>query len=101
VVRVGSVHIIVTQKRKPYHKEIDFTRLGLYPRKTDIVVVKIGYLEPELYAMQTGWLMALTPGGVDQNIEQLPYKKILRPMFPMDKNMKDPDLSAKLVPASE
>ncbi len=100
VVRVGSVHIIVTQKRKPYHKEIDFTRLGLYPRKTDIVVVKIGYLEPELYAMQTGWLMALTPGGVDQNIEQLPYKKIQRPMFPMDKNMKDPDLSAKMVPAS-
>ncbi len=29
VVQVGSVHIIVTQKRKPYHKEIDFTRLGL------------------------------------------------------------------------
>ncbi len=25
VVRVGSVHIIVTQKRKPYHKEGDFT----------------------------------------------------------------------------
>jgi len=45
--------------------------------------------------------MALTPGGVDQNIEQLPYKKILRPMFPMDKNMQDPDLSAKMVPASD
>ncbi|HEX3934128.1 MAG TPA: M81 family metallopeptidase, partial [Puia sp.] len=61
VVRVGSLHVIVTRKRKPYHKEIDFTRLGLAPRKTDIVVVKIGYLEPELYAMRADWIMALTP----------------------------------------
>jgi microcystin degradation protein MlrC len=100
VVKVGSVNIIVTQKRKPYHREIDFTRLGLNPRKSDIVVVKIGYLEPELYAMRADWLMALTPGGVDQDLERLTYKRIERPMFPFDKTMKDPDLSAKLVPAS-
>jgi len=98
VIRLGSVHIIVTQKRKPYHKEIDFTRLGLNPRKADIVVVKIGYLEPELYAMRADWLLALTPGGVDQELERLPYKHIQRPMFPLDKNMKEPDLSAKWVP---
>ena len=100
VVRVGSVHIIVTQKRKPYHHEHDFTDLGLNPRKTDIVVVKIGYLEPELYAMRADWMMALTPGGVDQDIEHLPYKRIERPMFPLDKNMPEPDLKAKLVPLS-
>ena len=34
VVKVGSVHVIVTKKRKPYHYEADFTRLGLDPRKT-------------------------------------------------------------------
>jgi microcystin degradation protein MlrC len=101
VVKVGSVHVIVTQKRKPYHKERDFTRLGLQPRQSDIVVVKIGYLEPELYAMKADWLLALTPGGVDQDLERLPYKRIKRPMFPLDRDMKDPDLSAKLVPASD
>ena len=99
-VRAGSIHIILTKNRKPYHNEIDFTRLGLNPRKTDIVVVKIGYLQPELYAMQAGWVMALTPGGVDQDIEHLPYKRILRPMFPFDKDMKDPDLKAILIPVS-
>ena len=101
VVKVGSVHIIVTQKRKPYHKEIDFTRLGLNPRKSDVVVVKIGYLEPELYAMRADWIMALTPGGVDQDLERLNYKRIERPMFPFDKTMKDPDLRARLVPLSD
>ncbi len=46
LVKMGSVHVIVTKKRKPYHYEADFTRLGLDPRNTDIVVVKIGYLVP-------------------------------------------------------
>ena len=100
VIQVGSVHVIITQNRKPYHKEVDFTRLGLSPRTADIVVVKIGYLEPELYAMRADWLLALTVGGVDQNLERLPYKKIKRPMFPLDKNMPTPDLSARLVPLS-
>ncbi|MGV8096876.1 MAG: M81 family metallopeptidase [Mangrovibacterium sp.] len=101
VVKTGSVSVIVTKKRKPYHKEADFTRLGLNPRETDLVMVKIGYLEPELYAMQKDWLLALTPGGVDQNLERLEYKRIQRPMFPLDKDMPDPDLSAKLVPLSD
>ncbi len=101
VVKVGSVSVIVTQKRKPYHKEIDFTRLGLQPRKADIVVVKIGYLEPELYAMRADWLLALTPGGVDQDLERLPYRRIQRPMFPLDKNMPTPDLKAQMVPAAD
>ena len=101
VVRVGSVRVIVTKKRKPYHLEADFTRLGLMPRKTAIVVVKIGYLVPELYDMRADWIMALTPGGVDQDLERLEYRRITRPMFPFDKDMKDPDLSARLVPSSD
>ncbi len=101
VVKVGSVHIIVTKKRKPYHYEADFTDLGLQPREADIVVVKIGYLVPELYDMRGGWIMALTPGGVDQDLERLDYQRIKRPMFPLDKNMEDPDLSARFMVLSD
>lgn len=101
VVKVGSVHVIVTKKRKPYHRESDFTNLGLNPREADIVVVKIGYLVPELYDMRADWIMALTPGGVDQDLERLGYKRIKRPMFPLDMDMEDPDLSAQLVPAAD
>lgn len=101
VVKVGSVNVIVTKKRKPYHRENDFTRLGLNPRETDIVVVKIGYLVPELYNMRADWIMALTPGGVDQDLERLGYKRINRPMYPLSKDMEDPDLSARLIPLSD
>ncbi len=101
VVKVGNVSVIVTNKRKPYHRESDFTTLGLNPRQTDILVVKIGYLVPELYDMRADWIMALTPGGVDQDLERLGYERINRPMFPLDKDMEDPDLKARFVPSSE
>ena len=100
VIKTGSVYVIVTKKRKPYHKEADFTDLGLNPRDANIVIVKIGYLVPELYNMRAGWIMALTPGGVDQDLERLGYKRINRPMFPLDTNMKNPDLRVRLVPVS-
>ncbi|MCE1156854.1 MAG: MlrC C-terminal domain-containing protein, partial [Bacteroidales bacterium] len=69
--------------------------LGLHPRETDILVVKIGYLVPELYELQKGWMMALTPGGVDQDLMRIPYKNIIRPIFPLDADMEDPELKAE------
>ena len=90
----------MTKKRKPYHRESDFTNLGLNPRESDIVVVKIGYLVPELYNMRADWIMALTPGGVDQDLDRLGYKRIMRPMFPLDTDMEDPDLTTRFIPLS-
>lgn len=98
VVKIGNISVIVTEIRKGFHKEHEFTKHGLDARNTDIVVVKIGYLEPELYEMQQDWLMALTVGGVDQDLKELPYKRIQRPMYPLDKDMNMPDLSARFVP---
>lgn len=100
VVSVGSVKVIVTGKRKPYHYLADFINLGLDPRKADILVVKIGYLVPELYDIRGGWIMAQTPGGVDQDLHRLPYKRIDRPMYPLDEDMAQPNLSARFVPLS-
>jgi microcystin degradation protein MlrC len=100
VLRVGSVYAILTKLRKPYHHEHDFTDLSLAPREAAIVIVKIGYLEPELYAMAADWKMALTPGGVDQDLVRLGHRRIRRPMFPFDPDMADPDLTARIIPAS-
>ena len=47
--------------------------------------------------MRGDWIMALTPGGVDQDLERLDYKRIKRPMFPLDKEMADPDLSVRWI----
>lgn len=100
VLRVGSVHVILTRRRKPYHLERDFTDLELDPRTADLVLVKIGYLEPELFAMAADWKMALTPGGVDQNLPRLGHHRIRRPMFPFDTEMPPPDLTARIIAPS-
>ena len=97
VVKVNNVYVIVTYKRKPYHYISDFTDLELDPASSDLLVVKIGYLVPELYDIRGDWVMALTPGGVDQDLERLGYQNIKRPMYPLDKDMEDPDLSARLI----
>ncbi len=101
VVKSGTASVIVTKKRMAYHYENAFIRLGLNPREADILVVKIGYLVPELYDMRADWIMALTPGGVDQDLMRLDYKRINRPMFPLDKDMDDPDLSPRFIPVSD
>ena len=101
VIRVGSIRVIVTKKRKPYHHEKDFTQLGLDPRLSDILVVKIGYLVPELYDLRGDWIMALTPGGVDQDLERLGYKRVKRPIFPLDKEMTNVDLNTRWITSSE
>ena len=100
VIQSGSVNVIVTKKRKPYHKESDFLDLGIDPKSANIVIVKIGYLVPELHNIKKGWTMALTPGGVDQDLFRIDYKRIKRPMFPLDKFENEPDLSVKFVEIS-
>jgi microcystin degradation protein MlrC len=97
VVRCGGVRVILTERRKPYHREHDFTALGIDPRAADVVVVKIGYLEPELYAMAADWRLVLTPGGVDQDLQRLPYRRLARPVFPLDAPDGEVVLRAELV----
>ncbi|PHH68429.1 hypothetical protein CDD83_6118 [Cordyceps sp. RAO-2017] len=100
--QVGAVAAILTRRRKPFHTERDFTDLGLRPREADVVVVKIGYLEPELFAMARGWMLALTPGGVDQDLPSLGHRRICRPMWPFDKVFDQaPDLRVRWIARSD
>ena len=79
---VGGIDIVVASKRRPYHHIADFTRLGLDPRTAKIVVVKSGYLSPELAPIANPSLMALSPGVVDQFVERLPRHRYLAPTYP-------------------
>ncbi|TVR52237.1 MAG: M81 family peptidase [Spirochaetaceae bacterium] len=97
VIRIGSVRVIITSKRKPFHFRHDFTRLGITPEEHTIVAVKIGYLEPELRAFAKQAFLALTPGAVNQDIPSLSYTRVLRPVFPLDRELGEPDLSAVIV----
>ncbi len=85
VINVQGGHVVLTERRTPFHEMTDFTQLDLDPTQYKIVVVKMGYLVPEVDQMAKRALLALSPGAVNQDIENLPYKRIQRPMFPMDR----------------
>ncbi|KAA2262718.1 M81 family metallopeptidase [Solihabitans fulvus] len=85
-VRVGGLSVFVTSRRMQYSQLSSYRRLGIAVDEVDLVIVKIGYLEPELFDAAGDWLLALTPGGVDQDIERLPYKNLARPVFPLDRD---------------
>ena len=97
VVASAGVRAILTTRRKPYHFTHELSALGLDPGAHDLTVVKIGYLVPNLFAAAKGWVIALTPGGVDQDIVRLGHARLDRPMYPFDPAMATPDLTPALL----
>jgi microcystin degradation protein MlrC len=86
VVSVGGIDLVLSAKRRPYHNIADFTRLGLRPHDAKIIVVKSGYLSPELAPIANPNLMALSPGVVDQFVERLPRLRKQHPTYPFDRD---------------
>ncbi|SCB61363.1 Microcystin degradation protein MlrC, contains DUF1485 domain [Rhizobium aethiopicum] len=86
VVSIPGIDLVLSAKRRPYHNIADFTRLGLDPHAARIIVVKSGYLSPELAPIANPNLMALSEGVVDQFVERLPRRRKERPTYPFDKN---------------
>lgn len=96
IVKTGSVYVVVgTSSPTP-----NLEGSGIDPKKMDIVMVKQGYLVSRWYNMKADWVMALTRGGVDQDFKKLPYKNIVRPMFPLDPDMPDPELNVIFIPSA-
>lgn len=86
VVAVGGVTLVLTARRRPFHHLADFTALGLDPAKVRLLVVKSGYLSPNLAPLARPGLMALSPGAVPQDIPRLPARRVARPCFPFDED---------------
>ncbi|MGO7540878.1 M81 family metallopeptidase [Rhizobium ruizarguesonis] len=102
VVSVGGIDLVLSAKRRPYHNIVDFTRLGLDPHQAKIIVVKSGYLSPELAPIANPNLIALSTGVVDQFVERLPRLRKQHPTYPFDKDFAfEPQvfLSARSTPA--
>ena len=68
VVRIGCITVVLAARRRPYHNIADFTALGLDPETVAMLVVKSGYLSPDLAPIANPNLMALTDGVVNQDI---------------------------------
>jgi microcystin degradation protein MlrC len=82
VVQIEDVTLVLSAQRRPYHDIVDFMRLGLQPSSYKIIVVKSGYLSPELAPLANPSLMALSDGAINQDIMHLPTSKLRKPTYP-------------------
>lgn len=96
LVRSGGVSVVLGARRRPYHHLSDFAELGVSLDHYRVLVVKSGYLAPEIASVAEPSLMALSPGAVTQDIGSLDHQRVPRPFFPRDPGMRwTPQVSAK------
>ena len=83
-VRVGGVRILIADRRTYFSTLNDFRKAGVEPLDHKIVVVKLGYLMPELRDAAPREILALTPGYSDMDFTRLPNRYVTRPIYPLD-----------------
>lgn len=87
VIETNGVKTVILKSRRSFTVIRDFKEVDLNPLDFSIVVVKLGYLFPELCDIAPFHLMALTSGFCNLDMRSLPYKKVHRPSFPLDMDM--------------
>lgn len=80
-----GIDIVITQKHIGFITPQMFIDLGRDPSRAEIVVCKLGYLTDDHRKVAGRSIMALTKGSTNEDLKTLKYKKIKRPIFPLDK----------------
>lgn len=79
-----KLEVIVMKTNLQYGRMEQYHAAGLDFNDYDIVVVKMGYLDTALIRVTAYHNMALTDGPTIQLFEKLPFRRIARPMWPLD-----------------
>lgn len=83
-VKETGIDIVVADSEKTFSAKIIYDRAHVDWNDYDITVVKQGYIFPELKEAAAFYVMSLTGGATPQNTKKLQFKRIQRPMYPID-----------------
>jgi microcystin degradation protein MlrC len=87
VLDLNGILVVLLNLRRSFTSPKDFQEVGIDPLGHKIVVVKLGYLFQALRDIAPRTIMALTPGFSYQVVEELPYRNVRRPIYPLDPGM--------------
>ncbi|MDR3145405.1 MAG: M81 family metallopeptidase [Treponema sp.] len=82
-----NILISVTSKHIGFGDEELLPALGIDAADYCLVVVKLGYLEPCFQRIAARAIMAASRGCSNEILETIPYKKVQRPIYPLDPGM--------------
>ena len=78
------IDIIIAEASHAVVELHQFEAAGAHCADYGVVIVKQGYIFPELKELGALCVMSLTDGATLQDTRRLPFKRIMRPMFPVD-----------------
>lgn len=83
-----GVDIVLAEAHVGYTTPQMFIDLGVDPKEAEIVVCKLGYLTHQHSLVAKRSIMALTKGNTNEDLKTLDYKKVKRPIFPLENDFK-------------
>ncbi len=81
----AGIQILITAKRFPIATKEEFSKLNIDIMAASIGVFKVGYLVPPLAEINKRGIIALSSGCTTLDITSLPFSKVRRPIFPLDR----------------
>jgi microcystin degradation protein MlrC len=87
VVRHGGVTLLLTSRRTPPFDLGQWRSQGIDPARLSIIVVKAAVAHRRAYdPIAARMLWVDTPGPCTSNLMSLPFRKIRRPIYPLDRS---------------
>jgi microcystin degradation protein MlrC len=85
VLQVGEVLVVLSRKPVYTWDEECYRSVGLFPREAKLVQVKSpGGFRPTYEPFAKVIIDVDTPGPTDSDLARLPYRRVTRPLFPLD-----------------
>ncbi len=86
LIHVDGVDVVVSSRHVGAYDPLMMRSLGVNPEELKVIVVKLGYLEPEIKAISRFSVMALTDGASNEALWTIDYRCLPRPVFPLERN---------------
>ncbi len=84
VLNVAGIDVVLSATRHSFEDPLQLRVLGLEPLDYRIVVLKRGYLTTEFARIAPRSILAFTPGCTNCRVERMEFRRVQRPMFPLD-----------------
>jgi len=87
VLAINGIDVVLSRNRIAITELEQLRSLGLEPLDYRIVVLKVGYLFAPFQAISPRSILALSPGATNCDVTQLGYRRVRRPVYPLDPDM--------------
>lgn len=87
VVSCGNTEIVLTDARAAFTTRRHFEKMGIDPEGYRVIVLKMGYLFPQLREISENFIFAMTPGISTNDFASINYKYLKKRMYPINKDI--------------